>query len=154
MGQIYLTDSTVDALLEIYDWYLSLIGEKSSDYFNVKIHCAVDIALASLYADCLQLEAKKKKDEERHRDFATTVYAESAPENWKDIIEKWNIKHYISPLHSKEKKPHWHIMLCFDTMKTDKDVRELISQINGVELVHVLSRRAMMSYMSQSEGGD
>lgn len=85
--------------------------------------------------------------DERHKYFATIVYEDSAPENWMNIIEQWNCEHHMSPRHDKGVKPHWHIMLCFNEIKTDKEVGELFSRINGIGLVHVESSRAMMRYL-------
>lgn len=39
---------------------------------------------------------------ERNRIFATVIYPESAPENFKDIISDWHIEAFLSPLHDKD----------------------------------------------------
>ena len=54
------------------------------------------------------------------RYWAFVLYLESAPENWKEILQLKGIPFCISPYHDKDlnadytpKKPHYHIILCF-----------------------------------------
>ena len=52
----------------------------------------------------------------RTRNFATVIYPESAPSDWKEILNQEFIPAFISPLHDRDtnptgepKKPHYHV---------------------------------------------
>ena len=74
----------------------------------------------------------------RTRNWALIVYPDSAPENWREIINSWHIAWAHSPLHDKDinpnseedKKAHWHVVLLFDSVKSFDQVRELTSVLN------------------------
>lgn len=68
------------------------------------------------------------------RDWAFIVYPESAPENWREILDDTHIRWIESPLHDKDfnpdgtiKKPHWHVMLSADGPITQKQLKKLLS---------------------------
>lgn len=74
----------------------------------------------------------------RTRNWSFICYPDSAPDNWKETLKSLHIPCAISPLHDKdlnptgdEKKPHWHIFLTFDSVKTYEQVKDLISFTNG-----------------------
>src|SRR5699024_11179639 len=60
---------------------------------------------------------KRRKDkDERTRNWTFVVYPESAPEDWREIIDDLHVPWIESPLHDKDvnpdgeiKKPHWHV---------------------------------------------
>ena len=75
----------------------------------------------------------------RTRNFATIVYPESAPENWLDIIADLKIEVFISPLHDKDlnptgeqKKPHYHVIIMFPSVKTEEQAKEVFDTFCGV----------------------
>ena len=102
-------------------------------------------------------------DNERYRNFATEVYLDSAPENWKDIISDLHLPVFISPLHDKDvydkdipernikkgdpKKPHHHIQFQFEGKKSVKQVREIIEKFNGVGCEILGSARGYARYL-------
>lgn len=97
--------------------------------------------------------ASQKARDTRGRNFATMVYPESAPENWREILAGYFIPAFISPLHDKDKnptgepkKPHHHVMLMFEGKKSDEQVREIFKTIGGVGLEKVDSMRGMARY--------
>lgn len=67
MREIQLLETTIDALVKTYDWYIRLRGGKSEGSIEEKVRGAIDCGLASLYADCLQLEAEEKRRREKAR---------------------------------------------------------------------------------------
>ena len=90
----------------------------------------------------------------RKRNFATVVYPESAPENWFEILCDMKIPAFVSPLHDKDinpggepKKPHYHVMLMFDGLKTKEQVVSLFDQIGGVGCEVVNSTRGYGRYL-------
>lgn len=90
----------------------------------------------------------------RTRNYATVVYPESAPENWMDILSDMKIPCFISPLHDKDvnptgelKKPHYHVLIMYDSVKTKEQAQELFVQIGGVGCETVNSLRGMARYL-------
>lgn len=65
------------------------------------------------------------------------LYPESAPINWKDILQEKGIQCAISPLHDKDvnpdntiKKSHYHIILAFEGPTTYKNVCSICEDLN------------------------
>lgn len=90
----------------------------------------------------------------RTRNFACVVYADSAPENWQAILAEQFIPCFISPYHDKDfnpdgepKKPHWHVMLMFDGVKTKEQAKQVFEKINGVGLEIIQSVRGYARYL-------
>lgn len=96
----------------------------------------------------------KENTSKRTRNFATVVYPESAPENWQDILSEQFIPCFISPLHDKDinptgeaKKPHYHVVLMFDSVKTKEQAQNVFSLIGGVGCEVVQSIRGYSRYL-------
>ncbi len=90
----------------------------------------------------------------RVRNYATVVYPESAPDNWQLIMAEMCIPCFISPLHDKDvdpggepKKPHHHVMLMFEGVKTRDQAQEVFDQIGGVGNEIVQSIRGYARYL-------
>lgn len=90
----------------------------------------------------------------RTRNFTTIVYPESAPENWLDILNDHHVQAFVSPLHDRDvnpdgetKKPHWHVLVMFDNVKTVEQAEELFDQIGGVGCQKVNSIRGNARYL-------
>lgn len=61
-------------------------------------------------------------------------YPESAPEDWLTLLKMQIIPFAVSPLHVPDdeiKKPHWHVMLAFNSNKTYDQVYEISRLVNG-----------------------
>ena len=100
------------------------------------------------------MSEKKSNTTARYRNYATVVYPDSAPENWQDIIAELKIPVFISPLHDKDKnangedkKPHYHVELLFDGLKTKAQAEEIIKSFGGVGCEVVNSSRAYARYL-------
>lgn len=68
---------------------------------------------------------KAKKKDERTRNWTLIVYPESAPKNWREILNNGHIPWIESPCHDKDRNPdnslkkaHWHILLMFTNKKS------------------------------------
>ena len=68
----------------------------------------------------------------RSNNWAFVAYPESLPENWIGIINSYHIPWFCSPLHDAdlnadetEKKAHYHIILNFESLKTQQQVEEI-----------------------------
>lgn len=91
----------------------------------------------------------------RTRGFAFVLYPESAPDNWREILDDLHIQWAESPLHEFDvnetgevKKPHWHIILNFDSVKTIEQVKKLIEPLHGTIPIMVNSIRGMVRYFA------
>lgn len=99
----------------------------------------------------VQKDPSKKstpEDKERSKHWATIAYPESMPADYVDIISEIGIPCVISPLHDKDvmkdgspKKPHYHIIFAFPSLKSRMQVRELFQRFGGVgaEIVHSIN---------------
>lgn len=86
--------------------------------------------------------------EQKSRSWSFILYEDSAPENWKEIIEKWFIPVSISPLHDRDiktdtgelKKPHRHIIISFKSPTTYKNALSYAQELGFqyIERVGVL----------------
>lgn len=97
---------------------------------------------------------KKKGGAGRTRNFATVVYPESAPENWQEILSAEFVPSFISPLHDKdkdptgeEKKAHYHVLIMFDSVKTNDQANDIFAKIGGVGCEKVNSIRGYARYL-------
>ena len=98
--------------------------------------------------------AERKASDARKRNFATVVYPESAPEDWRAVLAGYFVPAFISPLHDKDlnatgepKKAHFHVMLMFDGKKSEEQVKTMLESIGGVGLERVESLRGYARYL-------
>lgn len=85
------------------------------------------------------MSEKKATADGRARIWACIVYPESAPTNWRSILDDEHIEWAESPLHDSDvnegtgelKKAHWHIVLAFDGKKSFDQVSSLVAPLNG-----------------------
>ncbi len=94
-----------------------------------------------------------KKPVVKGRDWTFLVYPESAPKNWRDVLNATHMRWIESPLHDKDvnpdgskKKPHWHIMLSADGPITEKRINQIIKPLNGPIPQKVGSSIGMVRY--------
>lgn len=90
----------------------------------------------------------------RTRYFATIVYPESAPENWEEILTQFHVPALVSPLHDSDvnpdgeiKKAHYHVLLMFESVKTQEQASEILDSIGGVGRENVASVRGYARYL-------
>ena len=98
---------------------------------------------------------KKKYEYEKGRDWTFIVYPESAPDNWRTVLDETHLRWIESPLHDKDmnadgeiKKSHYHILLTFDGPVTEKQVIKLIDPLNTPLPKKVGSARGLVRYMA------
>lgn len=91
----------------------------------------------------------------RTRNWNIIVYPDSAPDNWRDILEDLHIEWVESPLHEFDtnptgecKKPHWHCTLFFGGVKTTEQVEEAIADLNCPRPSFCLSAKGSIRYMA------
>lgn len=99
----------------------------------------------------------------RFRNFATVVYPDSehTPEHWMSILEEFRTPILVSPFHDKDinvtgepKKPHYHVIICFEGKKSKEQVKELFDQVGGVGLEVVNSLRGYARYLCHLDNPD
>lgn len=98
----------------------------------------------------------EKKAEKRTRNWVFILYPESAPENWKELLKEEMISFAVSPLHDLDisdentgvlKKAHYHIMLCFDSVKAFSQVEVITKKLNCPIPQPVNSYKGTIRYM-------
>lgn len=91
----------------------------------------------------------------RTRNFATVVYPESAPADWREVLDSYHVPALISPLHDRDvmpdgtrKKPHYHVMVMYDNKKDfEKQVKPVFDAIGAVGREMVSSTRGYARYL-------
>lgn len=73
----------------------------------------------------------------KKRNWAFVLYPESAPDNWRDLLQMSGLPAVISPLHDKDKDPtgepkkaHYHIILTYPGPTTFNAVRTFTDSLN------------------------
>lgn len=79
-----------------------------------------------------------KNANNRTRNWTFIVYPESAPENWREILQEQHINFAVSPCHDKDvnptgelKKAHYHVLLAFDSVKSYSQVLDITTSLNA-----------------------
>lgn len=105
---------------------------------------------------------KKTRGHDRTRVWALVVYPESAPDNWRSILDNEHIEWVESPLHDMDvnestgevKKAHWHVVLAFDGPKSYDQVLELTKNLNCPIPQRCHSLRGAVRYMAHLDNPD
>lgn len=97
----------------------------------------------------------------RSRSWATMIYEESAPENWLALLEDLHIDAFVSPCHDSDvlpggepKKPHWHVLVSFSSVKSREQVKEVFDVIGGVGAEKIESFRNHARYLCHLDNPD
>ena len=101
---------------------------------------------------------EKKRAGQRARNWAFIIYPESAPEDWREILDGFHVPAAVSPLHDADvnadgepKKPHYHIVLAFDANKTRDQVLELVAPLKGTTVIKLNSLVGMLRYLTHAD---
>lgn len=94
----------------------------------------------------------------KKRNWAFVVYPESLPENWLEILQKTGLPIAISPLHDKdlnadesEKKPHYHIILCYSGPTSYGVVKNITDKLNGTIPIPLEQIRGYYRYLTHED---
>ena len=105
-----------------------------------------------------QHKADAKRKGERTRNWMFIMYPDSAPENWRDILNDQHVQIAVSPLHDRDvnatgepKKSHWHVVLAYESVKTKEQVQEVADALNATEVKKVQSLSGMLRYLTHMD---
>lgn len=101
-------------------------------------------------------EYKYSKLKKRYWTFV--LYPESAPQNWKELLQRTGLEIAISPLHDKDKNPtgevkkaHYHIILCYNAPTTGNNVKALVDDLNQPIPLPIDSVRGLYRYLTHKD---
>lgn len=97
----------------------------------------------------------KQKQDSRVRNWSWVVYPESAPTDWRKILDETGEKWIESPLHDKDinettnelKKPHWHIIVSFANKKSYEQAVAISKMLNAPEPIRVKNLQGAVQYL-------
>ena len=74
----------------------------------------------------------------KKRNWAFILYLDSAPSDWKDILQQTGCQFAISPYHDKDvnadgtpKKPHYHIIITYDGPTSYNVIKRVCDSVNA-----------------------
>lgn len=96
----------------------------------------------------------EKKKDTRARSWSFILYPESAPENWKELLQKEMIPFAVSPLHDEDinegtgevKKAHYHVYLYFEGKKSFQQVQTITEGLKATIPQAVASPKGLIRY--------
>lgn len=97
----------------------------------------------------------------RTRNWTIVLYPESAPKDWRQLLDDMHIEWIESPLHDKDlnatgepKKAHWHVLLLFGGVKTFEQVRDITFALNAPIPERCHNVKSMVRYMAHLDNPD
>lgn len=94
----------------------------------------------------------------KERYWTFVCYPESVKETWKEDLQSLGLQCAISPLHDKDinangevKKPHYHVLLCFNGPTTYNKVKCICDSIGATIPQRVLSCKGMIRYFTHKD---
>lgn len=101
------------------------------------------------------MASEKSRGADRTRTWTCVLYPESAPENWRDILDDLHIEWVESPLHDKDisadgspKKAHKHILFLFTGPKSYEQVKSITDSIKQPIPERCHNAKALIRYMA------
>lgn len=92
--------------------------------------------------------------ENRKRNWTFVVYEDSAPVDWQSKLAEQCVPMFISPKHDKDadpngepKKPHWHVVVMFTSLHTEKQAQEISDICSKVKVQQVKDIVGMARYL-------
>ncbi len=98
---------------------------------------------------------EKQKQDAKSREWWCVVYPDSAPDNWRELVQETFLEAYISPFHNKDvnpdgipKKPHYHVVLAWSGPTTYSNAKTIMESFGGVIQPKVIgSLRGVCRYL-------
>ena len=98
------------------------------------------------------------------------MYPESAVCGWLELLQSLGVQAVLSPLHDRDeydytdekkgfkkgdkKKPHYHLVFLFDSLKGSQQVKEITDKIGSVGQLKVLSISGTIRYLTHKDCKD
>lgn len=105
--------------------------------------------------------SEKKSTDNRTRTWTFVLYEDSAPDNWRDMLDDLHIEWVESPWHDKDvnadgepKKKHKHILLLFSGKKSYEQIKEITDMLSQPIPQRCHDARAMVRYMAHLDNPD
>lgn len=99
--------------------------------------------------------SEKKSTDSRTRTWTFVLYEDSAPENWRQLLDDMHIEWVESPWHDKDinadgqpKKKHKHILLLFAGKKSYEQIKEITDELQQPIPQRCHNAKAMVRYMA------
>lgn len=90
----------------------------------------------------------------RTRNYASILYPESAPADWREVLQSHCVKAFVSPLHDKDinpdntpKKPHYHVVLAFNSVKTKAQAQAIFDSFGAINCTPINDLVAYCRYL-------
>lgn len=104
----------------------------------------------------------EKKSIEKKRNWGAIIYPESAPENWRELLQKTGLPCALSPLHDRDvnevdeevKKAHYHVILCYAGPVTQNNVQRVTSMLNAPMPIPLDSIKGAYRYFTHKDNPD
>lgn len=91
----------------------------------------------------------------RTRNWSFIIYPDSAPSNWRTILDDMHLEWIESPLHDKDingngeqKKAHIHILILFGGVKAYEQVKEITDKLGQPIPERVHNVKSLVRYMA------
>lgn len=101
------------------------------------------------------MNKKESRGTGRTRSWTFIIYPDSAPDNWREIIDEEHIQWVESPLHDKDvcengepKKPHWHILLMYESVKDYEQVKRITDKLTATIPQKCNGAKGLVRYMA------
>ena len=95
----------------------------------------------------------KKEPNFRTRNWVSILYPESAVPDWENVLAAQHVQAVVSPLHDKDisadgspKKAHYHIMILFQSKKSESQVQKIFDLIGAIKCQPVNDTRSQLRY--------
>lgn len=97
----------------------------------------------------------------KKRYWAFVLYPESAPDNWRELLQQTGLACAVSPLHDKDldptnqpKKSHYHIILCYSGPTTFNSVKKITDNLNQPIPIPLEQVRGYFRYLTHKDNPD
>jgi len=103
-------------------------------------------------------QTEKKNIDVRARAWTFIVYPESAPDNWREILDGYFVPWSCSPLHDSDlnaigepKKSHWHILMSFAGKKSYTQIMTISERICGTSPQICHDQKGLVRYFTHRD---
>jgi len=103
-------------------------------------------------------EKRASKKDDRARVWTFVMYPDSAPQNWRELIDEEHVPWVESPIHDKCKNPdgtnkklHWHVVVMYEGKKSFEQIKMITDKLNAPIPQKVASVSGVIRYMAHMD---